>query len=216
MKKLLLASALALALGGCVSAPIKTLDSASELQGKIIVVTNYATPGFAAMTAGKAMFGMLGGAAMVMAGNDLVKKDQIPDTSIAVAAKVAQDLEKSHGDTLLPNSGVVATDDNATALVKEYPGADLIVDVKTIGWMSAYFPSDWGKYHVIYNARMRVLNGHTGQLVAQSICKSSWPDKGHAPTKDQLLAHHGQLLKSLLQKAGDSCVNLFEKQILKV
>lgn len=215
MKKLLLASALAVALSGCVSAPIKTVDSASELQGKTIAVTHYAMPDFSAMTAGKAMFGMFGAGAMIKAGNDLVKKDQIPDTSVAVAEKVARDLQKNRGDTVLPSNGVVASDDNVATLVKDYPGADLIVDVKTVTWMSAYFPSDWGKYHVVYNARMRVLDGHTGQLVAQSICKSTSPDEAHAPTKDQLEANDGQMLKSLLQKAGDSCVSLFEKQILK-
>lgn len=215
MKRILLAAMLTAALSGCVSAPIKTVSSESALQGKTIILTEYATPDFTAMTAGKAMFGLFGAAAMLKAGNDLVAKDQIADPSIAVGEKIAQDLVDNHGGKLLPNNRVVASSDSVSTLLKEYTGADLIVDVKTTGWMSAYFPSDWGKYHVIYNARIRVLDGKTGNLVAQAVCKTSFPDKDHAPTKDQMLANDGQVLKELMHNAGDSCVSLYEKQIMK-
>ncbi len=71
MKRLVCVAALAVALSGCVSAPIKTVSSANELQDKTIILTEYAKPNFTAMTAGKAMFGLFGAAAMVKAGNDL-------------------------------------------------------------------------------------------------------------------------------------------------
>jgi hypothetical protein len=216
MKKLICAAALAVALAGCVSAPIKTVDSANALQGKTIILSEYAKPDFSAMTAGKAMFGMFGAAAMVAAGNDLVKKDGIADPSLAVSEKLAQDLKSARGEKLLLNNIVIAADDNVSTLLKDYPGADLIIDVKTLNWMYSYYPTKWDKYHVFYSARLRVLDGKTGDLVAQAICKADPTDANNPPTKDQLLANEGELLKSLLQKAGDNCVKIYEKQILNV
>lgn len=216
MKRLICAAALAVAVSGCVSAPIKTIGSSSELQGKTIVLSEYAKPDFMAMTAGKAMFGLFGAAAMVNAGNDLVAKDGIPDPSLAVSAKLAEDLQGARGEKLLSNKKVIAADDKISTLLKDYPGADLIIDVKTINWMYSYYPSKWDKYHVFYAARLRVLDGKTGSLVAQAICKGDPTDQNNPPTRDQLLANDGELLKNLLQKAGDSCVKVYEKQILNV
>lgn len=216
MKKLICAAALAVVLSGCVSAPIKTVGSSNELQGKTIILSEYAKPDFTAMTAGKAMFGMFGAAAMVKAGNDLVEKDGILDPSQAVGEKLAQDLQGARGERLLPNNKVIAADDNVSTLLKDYPGADLIIDVKTINWMYGYYPSKWDKYHVFYSARLRVLDGKTGDLVAQAICKGDPTDQNNPPSRDQLLANDGELLKNLLQKAGDSCVKVYEKQILNV
>lgn len=216
MKKLVCVAALAATLSACVSAPIKTVSSSNELRDKTIILTEYAKPNFAAMTAGKAMFGLLGGAAMIKTGNDLVEKDGIQDPSLAVAEKLAQDLQSARSERLLSNNHVVAVDDKVSTLLKDYPGADLIIDVKTINWMYSYYPAQWSKYHVFYSARLRVLDGRTGDLVAQAICKAGPTDKSNPPTKDQLLANDGEMLKDMLRKAGDSCVELYEKQILNV
>ncbi|MGH8147535.1 MAG: hypothetical protein ACREPY_14535 [Rhodanobacteraceae bacterium] len=135
---------------------------------------------------------------------------------MAVVEKLAQDLQSARGERLLSNNDVIAADDRVFTLLKDYPGADLIIDVKTIGWMYSCYPTQWGKYHVFYSARLRVLDGSTGDLVAQAICKADPTDKNNPPTKDQLLANDGELLKDMLQKAGDSCVKVHEKQILNV
>lgn len=217
MKRLVCVAAVAAALGGCVSAPIKTVGSADTLQGKKIVVTEYAKPDFAAQSPGKAMWGMFGAAAMIHAGNELVQKDDIADPSVAVAETLAQDLAAKNGDTLLPNQNAIAPNDDVSTLLKTYPGADLIIDVKTINWMYSYYPTKWNTYWVFYSARLRVLDGKTGNLVAQALCKAKQPqDPEAAPTGDQLLANNGQVLKDLLQKEGESCVGIYEQQILKI
>lgn len=217
MKKMICVAAVAATLGGCVSAPIKTVDSADKLQGKSIVFTEYAKPDFAAQSPGKAMWGLIGAAAIIHAGNELVQKDDISDPSVAVSKKIAGDLVSNHGDTLMPNQNAVAPDDKVSTLLKTYPGADLIIDVKTINWMYSYYPTKWNTYWVFYSARLRVLDGKTGNLVAQAICKAKQPpDPATAPSGDQLLANDGQVLKDLLQKEGDSCVGVYEQQILKM
>jgi len=72
MKKFCCAAAIAVVLSGCVSAPSKSLDSGSTLQGEHVVISQYAKPDFAAMTPGKAAFGVFGAVSMISAGNELV------------------------------------------------------------------------------------------------------------------------------------------------
>jgi PBP1b-binding outer membrane lipoprotein LpoB len=216
MKKIGYLAALAVVLTGCVSAPIKPMDSSAGLQGKSVILTQYAKPDFAAMTPGKAVIGIFGAFAMIHAGNELVAKDNIADPSLEIGEQVANDLSAKDGIRILPNQRVVAADDKPATLVKVYPDADLILDVKTINWMYSYYPSQWGKYHVYYTVRMRLLNGRTGDLIAQQLCKTDPTDPGNPPSVDGLRADHSALLKQLLHKAADTCVKNMEQQTLKV
>ncbi len=216
MKKLICAAALAVAVSGCVSAPIKTVNSADALRGKTIVLSEYAKPNFMAQTAARVEFGLFGLAAAIHAGNELVQEDSIADPSVAVAEKIADDLASSRADKLLPNNHAVAPNDDVSTLLKTYPGADLIIDVKTIGWSYIYYPTHWNTYHVLYTSRLRVLDGKSGNLIAQALCKNGNGDPSTAPSGSELLADHAKALKDLLQKAGNDCVAVYEKQILKV
>ncbi|WP_156171438.1 hypothetical protein [Dyella japonica] len=216
MKKFCCAVAMAAVLSGCVSAPTKSMDSSSALQGKHVVVTQYAKPDFSAMTPGKAAFGLFGAMAMISAGNELVKSENIEDPAIEISEHLASDMEAKRSATLLPSSHTIATDDNPASLVKIYPGADVILDVKTINWMYNYYPSQWGKYHVNYAARVRLIDGKTGALVAQHLCKIDPTDPNDPPTNDALRANHAALLKEFLHKAASSCVSDVEQQALRV
>ena len=216
MKKLCCATAMAVVLSGCAGAPTKPLASGSTLQGKHIAVTQYAKPDFGAMTAGKAAFGVFGAMAMIGAGNDLVKAEHIEDPAIEIGEHLANDMAEKHSATVLPASQHIATDaEKPPALVKFYPDADLVLDVRTINWMFLYYPSSWGRYHVMYVARVRLMDGKTGSLVAQHVCKVVFlGGGGNAPTKDELLANHAAMLKQTLHKAAATCVGDVERQAL--
>ncbi|WP_267226253.1 hypothetical protein [Dyella silvae] len=215
MKKFCCAAAIAVVLSGCVSAPTKSLDSGSALQGKHVVVTQYAKPDFSAMTPGKAAFGMFGAMAMVSAGNELVKSENIEDPAIEISEQIANDMAVKRSATVLPSSHQIAADDNPASLVKIYPGADVILDVKTINWMYSYYPTQWSKYHVFYAARVRLIDGKTGALVAQQLCKVDPTDPNDPPTNDALRADHAALLKQFLHKAASTCVSNVEQQALR-
>ncbi|WP_147281698.1 hypothetical protein [Dyella solisilvae] len=216
MKNVCCAAAIAVVLSGCVSAPTKSLDAGSTLQGKRVVVSEYAKPDFSAMTPGKAAFGLFGAMAMISAGNELVKSESIEDPAIEISQHLANDMAAKRSATVLPASHQIATDDNPATLVKMYPGADVILDVKTINWMYNYYPSNWGKYHVNYAARVRLIDGKTGALVAQQLCKIDPTDPNDPPTNDALRADHAALLKQFLHKAANSCVSDVEQQALRV
>lgn len=216
MKRFCCVAAAAVVLGGCVSAPTKSLAPGSSLQGKHVAVSHYTKPDFTAGTAGKAAFGLFGAAAMISAGNDLVKSENIADPAGEISERLASDMQTKRAASLLPTSQHVAGDDSPAALVKGYPGADIILDVKTINWMYMYYPSQWSKYHVMYVARVRLLDGKTGALVAQHLCKIDPTDPKNPPTLDALRADHAAMLKDQLHKAADTCVGEAEQHALSV
>lgn len=210
MKKMIFVMAMTVAMGGCVSAPTKPMVASLDLQGKTIVLSQYATPDFSAMTPGKAVFGMFGAAAMISAGNELVRSNHIEDPALQIGHHIADDLVTRHAFTIIPNNNAIAINDKPATLVKTYPGADLILDVKTINWMYSYYPTNWGKYHVFYTTRARLLDGKTGNLIAQQMCKGDPTDPKNPPSADELRADHAALLKQLLRKVGDDCSGIIE------
>jgi hypothetical protein len=92
MKTFCCATAIAVVLSGCVSAPTKSLDPGSTWQGKHVVISHYAKPDFTAMTAGKAAFGLFGAVAMINAGDELVTSENIEDPAIEISERLANGL----------------------------------------------------------------------------------------------------------------------------
>ncbi len=83
MNRLLTMSVL-LCLTGCVSTAIVPVEKgASEgMQGRAITVTHREKPSFAAMTAGKASFALIGAFAMISVGNATIKENDIEDPAV--------------------------------------------------------------------------------------------------------------------------------------
>ena len=84
-----------LMLSGCVSTKIVPLkqDLVADLQGGSIVTTRRAKPDFSAMTAGKAMFGLIGAAAMISSGNSIVAENEIEDPARYIGEKLVASFE---------------------------------------------------------------------------------------------------------------------------
>jgi ABC-type uncharacterized transport system auxiliary subunit len=216
MQKFIAVAATAALLAGCAPVATKPINTSASLQGKRLAVTSHPIPDFSAGTAGKAMFAMVGAVAMIHAGNEQVQQDQIQDPAIQIGQRLSSDLAKTQGVTLLPSNGQVASNDDAATLIKTYPGADLLLDVKTYAWSYNYYPSKWSAYRVNYDANVRLLDGKSGEVIAQQTCKIDPTDPNNPPTLDALRADRSALLKRLLNKAGDACVKDVEQRVLKV
>ncbi|HEY4144510.1 hypothetical protein [Pinirhizobacter sp.] len=164
-------------------------------------------PDFAAFTAGKATFGMIGGAMMISAGNAIVLENHVPDPSVGLRERLGAKLQSAHHMPLV----VTGPGDDATSklseLVAKHHGADYLLDVETLGWGFYYFPTDWSHYRVSYVAHVRLIDLHSGHIVAESTCKTSAGDgKGEkAPSRDELLANRAALLKSDGSHFIDTC-----------
>ena len=203
-------------LAGCVSTknvPLRQ-ERLASLNGGTITVTTREKPSFTATTAGKASFGLIGAAAMVSAGNNIVQKNAIEDPAGAIARELAEGFASANGLTVVPASGGIARSANPAELSRQYTGADLLLDVQTTNWGFAYFPTDWNNYRVIYHAKERLIDTKTRKTLAEGFC-SRIPEKSDdAPSHDELLADQAARLKQELDAAADYCVSEFRTKML--
>jgi hypothetical protein len=214
--KMLGGAAVLMALTGCVSAPTKTMsqESTAQLSGKTVTSSQYVKPDFTAMTAGKAMFGMIGAVAMISAGNEIVRENGVADPALAISSQLTAKLQQK--GMVTKENTAVATSDDLAPLAGTYGGSDYLIDVKTVNWNFVYYPTDWSHYKVMYVARIRLIDVAHKSVAGQVMCSSTQENAQHPPTKDELLANRAELLKSYLSKAGNECVTLASSQVLSL
>lgn len=191
-------------------------ESSSKLQGKSLAITQYPMPDFAAFTAGKAAFGLLGSLAMISEGNSIIRENGIDDPARKISRDLAGLLVATRAMQLKPRSVVEASSDEIGTLVSLYPGADYLLDVKTFGWMFSYYPTDWARYKVTYSARLRLIETSNKRVVAETLCRGAQGDDQNPPTKDQLLENQAALLKTYFDRAADSCVQLLARDVMQL
>lgn len=210
--------AMPLLLVGCVStrnvkADVEMLRSAKPAT---VTVSARKKPDFAAMTAGKAAFGMIGAFAMIEAGNDIVEENGVQDPANYIGAELAKSLSESLGVQLVENGGKLAESGKPGDLARVYGNAHLLLDVQTINWSFTYFPTDWNSYRVVYSAKLRLVDTRTGKLRAEGFCARVPEKSDGAPSRDQLLADSAAGLKNELKVAADYCIGQFKSNVLGV
>jgi hypothetical protein len=200
---------------GCVSVqqiPMSA-SSAEAVKDKEIALSQRARPDFAASTPAKAVFGMIGAAAMISEGNKLVKENGIEDPALYIAQTLVADLQGRYNTRLSPKGAPVASDDVAD-LVKNANGSDVVLDVRTINWSFVYFPLSLGKYRVIYSARLRLVDAKSGRVLAEGGCHRVPEQTAQSPTYGELLANSAARLKQELRTAADFCISEFKTKTL--
>lgn len=199
---------IALAIGGCASTKVVPLsaESAAALEGRRIGASEYETPDFSAFTAGKAMFGLVGAALMISAGNRIVSENAVEDPAGEIAASLAGRMAEVHGMTVSGSgSGAVLADGSVGSVAERYDDADYVMDVRTVNWSFLYFPTDWSRYRVLYSAKLRLVETRGGQVIAEGFCKRVPDYTDDAPTREELLANEAARLKSELATARALC-----------
>lgn len=185
------------------------------MKGKTLVVTTSDRPDFAAMTAGKAMFAVVGAFAMISAGNKLIRENNVEDPAHYIGSELAGFL--SQANALKYSSAVKATPtDDIGELIKQSDGADYILDVRTINWSFAYFPTDWDNYRVIYSAKLRFYDAKSETLLAEGFCSRVPEQTPESPSRDELLADHASRLKQELQISAEECLKKFKTDVLAI
>ncbi|WP_052046420.1 hypothetical protein [Candidatus Paracaedibacter symbiosus] len=195
-----------LMLSGCVGTKIVKADmpAIEKRQHPMLTIAKRPLPSFAAITAGKAMFGALGAMAMIDAGNTVVAENGIEDPAIQVSQELGRLLgERLSIPVVLAQHELTST--KPSEIAKQYPGAGLILDVQTVNWSFGYFPSDWDNYRVIYSMKLRLVDASTGKAVAEGFCARVPKDNAGAPSREQLLADKASELKTRLRNAASEC-----------
>ncbi len=202
------------ALSGCVSVQHVPLapGAAESLRGREVTVAAWERPDFMAMTAGRAAIGgLIGAVTMTEGGRNVVNNNNVQDPAGAILQAMAADLKSAHGWRFADRQLLVGADDPAQ-LAKDYPGTDVVLEMRTISWGYTYFPTTWNRYRVIYSARLRLIDAKKGQVLAEGFCSRVPEETPNAPTGDELLANGAQVIKNELQAAANHCVQHFRTQ----
>lgn len=209
---------LSLALTGCVSTKTIPLqgESIAARHGGTITASVREKPDFSAMTAGKAMFGMIGAAAMISAGNEIVRTNGVEDPAVVIGDRLMADLAAAHSLNVKARSNAIAATNEPDKLASLYPETDLLLDVQTVNWSTVYFPTDWNSYRVIYSVKLRLLDTHKGKMVAEGFCARVPEKSDDAPGYDELLADNAAVLKRELAIATDYCVGELRSKVLSL
>jgi hypothetical protein len=217
MNKVLVLLMAALVIGGCVSTRTTTMtgEQSQTLQGKSLALTTRPKPDFAAMTPGKAMFAVVGAIAMISAGNSLVAEDGIEDPAGAIGEQLRQALVVKHGLVAAAGTGPVADTTDTAKLAALYSSADYVLDVQTINWSFVYQPH-LGTQHfrVIYSVKVRLIDTHKANLLAEAFCVRKDDNDTNPPTYDELLANHAEILKAKLREHANDCVGELKQKLL--
>lgn len=189
-----------------------TESAASALTGKSLVVTRHERPAFTAMTAGKAMFGLLGGGAMVVAGNKIIDENQVADPAEILERELVPALSKRYGLVVKPASTPIITEKKAAKIAATQTDTDYILDIRSGGWMFAYEATNWDKYWALYSVQIQLIDAKSGALVSNMGCNASNQKDPNAPTREAMLANQAALLKDITQGFGWTCAQLLAKE----
>jgi hypothetical protein len=206
MKRIIIAGVLIVTLTGCATKTVPLTSSVGNAyRGKSITYAIHEVPSFSAMTADKAMFGALGGAAMISKGNKIIRENEVPDPAATIGATLVNDLAIKYG--LIIKQPTKRTSSKKTEQVaSDYRHADLVLDVQTRGWGFAYFPMDWNNYHIMYTAKLKLIDTKKAtELAIGSFAYDSKDNKKH-PTYGQLTNNKAERLKQELKKAQTQCI----------
>lgn len=189
-----------------------TPDKAVALSGKTVAVTRHAKPDFTAMTAGKAAFGLFGAAAMISAGNKLVVDNEIADPADLIEEQLAPAFAKQWGLQLVPAPQRLVGGTKAKDVVAAQAGVDYVLDIRSGGWMYAYYPTDWDTYWVAYSMQIQLIDVASKAVVSNLACNSSTHKHPNSPSREAMLADRAALLKDILVSMGWQCTHLLGKE----
>ena len=216
--RVLIAVLCLLCLAGCVSTRTTHLENqrAAELRGKVVALTDRPRAGFVAMTAGKAMFGMLGAAAMIEAGKEIVTENDIPDPAPAVDQALMLAAQKEYGILPATIAPVKIDTTDISKLAAAAHGADVLFDVQGVAAQFRYLPMQWGKYVVETSYKFRIIDVRAQKMIAEGFCFQSTKDEPTHPTRDELLADKAAQLKGILNAQREQCTHQFASQVLSL
>jgi hypothetical protein len=218
MKKVILAAVCVAAATGCTTVRKQPMDAkaATSLKAQTVAYTVRKKPDFAAMTAGKAAFAMIGALAMISEGNGIVATHNIDDPAASISTGLAKALEERHASRLVTPPISVSADDAEQVAASAKGGAKFVLDVQTINWSFGYFPTDWTHYRVLYVAKARLIDADTRNVVAEGACRRIPETNAGAPTYDELLADGAARLKKELAISAASCVQTLKTEMLSL
>ena len=169
---------------GCTTTNNKPINekSLADLKNQSIVQTARKVPDFAAMTAGKAAFGLLGALAMISEGNSIVADNKVADPADSIATELSAALSNAYSVRVVTPPVTVSSNEVRDISQASVGAARFVIDVQTINWSFGYFATDWTHYRVIYTAKARLIDAQSKSVIAEGFCKRIPESNSNAPT----------------------------------
>lgn len=186
--------------------------AAADLKGKTLVVTRHKIPSYTAMTAGKAGFALLGAGLMIAEGNKIIRENEVPDPAALLEAQLAPAFATHYGMQIKPATMAMIDVEKPKQIAATQTDTDYIFDIRSGGWMSSYYPSEWAKYWILYSVQVQLINAKDGSLVSNMACNANTHKHANSPSKDQMYANKAQLFKSVSTAHGWTCMKLLGAQ----
>jgi len=187
-------------------------SAAAGLNGKTIAIVRHPRPDFAAFTAGKVMFGLVGGAAMISAGNDIISSNNVEDPAAIVERELAPVLISKFGMQRKDAPAYAITETKAPKIAALEHGVDYVLDIRSGVWQFVYYPTDWNNYWMMYQVQVQLIDVASGAQVANLACTTGNRGDKHPPSHDDIVANGAQLLKDSTQGFGWTCMKLLAKE----
>jgi len=103
-------------------------------------------------------------------------------------------------------------------VIKDYPGADLILDIRTSKWGidRVKAASSRGEVHfaAIYEGSFRLIDARKSAVVAEATCAIQFSNGDDPPTLNQLFADDCALLKKGLTLSAQTCAKRYRTRVL--
>lgn len=105
-------------------------------------------------------------------------------------------------------------------LVKDYPGADLIVDVRTSRWGIHNVPkaSKVGEVHFasFYEGSFRLIDARRAAVIVEGNCAIQFSNDDDPPTLNELFDDDCALLRKGLKLSAQTCATLYRTRALGI
>jgi hypothetical protein len=171
------------------------------------------------MTAGHAMFAMVGAVAAVAQGHDTAVKYDLKDSANLVTPELAKAWADAHGYRVA--AGPIAVDDAHKNLTKaatkdaaDLQDARYVVDGAS-GVNAIYFSFDWTHYGLIYNVFVRVVDTSDGKVLAKARCFLKPNKTPESPTGEKMFADNAAVLKKMMADDAQECLPKLKEELLK-
>lgn len=192
-------------------------EPAVDPNAPLIAYSGSMTTIMAAATPGKAVFAMVGAAAMIAEGSRIIAENNVIDPSQAMARDLATDLARlksarlADGPVEVKRNGI--TIPKPPALAAAAPQAAYVVDVES-GWSTSYFPVEWTRFHVLFTSNMRLADVATKTAAVKHFCTwDSDKDGGLKTSQADLFGDGAKGLKAALAQGATFCTGQFKAKI---
>jgi hypothetical protein len=205
-------------LAGCVSTRNASVseDRTRDWHGKSVALSARPRADFVASSAGKAAFALLGAAAMISAGNEIVQKNGIEDPVPILGEDLLAAAQMRYGVVPASPARVPVDTTDVGKLARAAKGSDLLLDVYSLGSRFAYFPTDWSHYAVDSTFKVFLIDVKKGSIIAEGFCRQTTQKDPSPPTRDELLADSAMRLKAILTSQREACLEQLKRDVLAI